>query len=98
MTRAEALDAEFEQFIRENPEVYRQFRLLAVKLKAKGINRYGAKSLWEVLRWQLAVKTNSPLSGPRLNNNFTSRLARKLMEEEDFADFFEIRTLKGNDS
>ena len=97
MTRAEQLDKEFEIFLAENPHVFRQFRMLAVKLKAKGIDRYGAKSLWEVLRWQLLVGTNAPIGTYRLNNNFTSRLARKLMEEEEFADFFETRQLKGHD-
>lgn len=73
--------------------------MLAVKIKAKGYDRWGAKSLWEVLRWELAVNTNAKVPGPRLNNNFVSRFARKLMEEEpeDFADFFETRQLRGGE-
>jgi hypothetical protein len=94
MSHEESLDRKFEQFLRENPQVFRQFRLLAVKLKAKGIERYSAKALWEVMRWQLLVQTNAPLGSYRLNNSFVSRLARKLMEEEEFADFFETRRLK----
>lgn len=99
MNRRLQLDAAFDRFISENPEVYRQFRLLAVKLKAKGIERWGAKSLWEVLRWQLAVETNASASSPRLNNNFTSRMARKLMadEPEEFGSFFELRRLAGGE-
>lgn len=97
MTRAEQLDEKFSRFLQENPHVFRQFRMLAVKLKAKGIERYGAKSLWEVLRWKLAVQTNAPLGSPRLDNSLVSRMARKLMEEEEFADFFETRQLKGHD-
>ena len=99
MTTRLQLDAEFERFLAENPEVYRRFRLLAVKLKAQGITRWGAKSLWEVLRWQLAVETNASVKDYRLNNNFTSRMARKLMAEEpdDFGGFFETRQLKGGE-
>ena len=98
MTRGQKLDYEFDEFIQANPHIYEKFRMLAVKLKAKGIDRWGAKSLWEVLRWDLAMETNAPIDGPALNNNYTSRMARKLMAEEpeDFAGFFELRKLKSN--
>ena len=90
------LDAEFDRFLAENPDVYRRFRTIAVKLKAKGFNRWGAKAIWEVLRYELAVSTNANVKDFRLNNNYTSRMARKLMNEfpEDFGDFFEVRQLK----
>ena len=99
MDRSLQLDAEFDRFLEENPHVFRRFSHLAVKLKAKGIERYGAKSLWEVLRWQLAVETNADAKSFRLNNNYVSRMARKLMREEpeDFAGFFELRSLKGGE-
>lgn len=97
MNRSLQLDAEFDRFISENPHVYARFRMLAVKLKARGIDRWGAKGIWEVLRWELAVTTNAGATDVMLNNNYTSRMARKLMAEEpeDFAGFFELRRLKG---
>ena len=95
MTRGQKLDFEFDQFVEENPHVYERFRMLAVKLMARGHTKWGAKSIWEVLRWELAVNTNAQVGGPKLNNNFTSRMARKLMaEDEEFAGFFELRKLK----
>ena len=99
LTRAEQLDLEFLQFQRDNPSVYPQFRLLAVKLKAKGIDRWGAKAIWEVLRYEMALKSVTTGEKYALNNNFTSRFARKLMDEEpeEFAGFFETRTLKGGE-
>ena len=72
MTRGQILDYEFDEFIQANPHIYKKFRMLAVKLKAKGIDRWGAKSLWEVLRWDLAMETNAPIDGPALNNNYMS--------------------------
>ena len=98
-TRAEQLDSEFIQFLRDNPTIYPKFRMLAVKLKAKGINRWGAKAIWEVLRYEMALKSVTTGEKYALNNNFTSRFARKLMTEEaeDFAGFFETRTLKGGE-
>ena len=94
--RALQLDAEFDRFVADNPEVYEQFRLLAVKLKAKGFTRWGAKAIWEVLRYELAVNTTNSVKDYKLNNNHVSRMARKLMNEEpeDFGDFFELRKLK----
>ena len=96
MTRGQILDYEFDEFIQANPHIYKKFRMLAVKLKAKGIDRWGAKSLWEVLRWDLAMETGAKSSDYALNNNHVSRLARKLMhdEPEDFEGFFELRRLK----
>ena len=98
-TRAEQLDSEFIQFLRDNPTVYPKFRMLAVKLKAKGIDRWGAKAIWEVLRYEMALKSVTSGEKYALNNNYTSRFARKLMDEEpeEFAGFFETRTLKGGE-
>ena len=55
--RAEQLDAEVVQFMRDNPTVYPKFRMLALKLKVKGIDRWGAKAIWEVLRYEMALKS-----------------------------------------
>ena len=98
-TRAEQMDSDFVRFLTDNPTVYPQFRMLAVKLKAKGIDRWGAKAIWEVLRYEMALKSVSSGEKYALNNNHVSRLARKLMSEEpeEFAGFFETRTLKGGE-
>lgn len=97
MNRALQLDAEVDKFISENPHIWKKFRMLAVKIKARGYERWGAKSLWEVLRWEMALETNAQVPGPKLNNNYVSRFARKLMEEEDFEGFFELRRLHGGE-
>ena len=36
--------------------------MLAVKLKAKGIDRWGAKAIWEVLRYEMAMETDAKSS------------------------------------
>jgi hypothetical protein len=97
LDRALQLDAEVDKFIHENPQVWQKFRLLACRIKAKGYDRWGAKSLWEVLRWEMALETNASAKGPKLNNNYTSRFARRLMEEPEFQGFFETRSLKGGE-
>ena len=37
MTRGQKLDYEFDEFIQANPHIYKKFRMLAVKLKAKAL-------------------------------------------------------------
>ena len=74
----EQMDSDFVRSC-DNPTVYPQFRMLAVKLKAKGIDRWGAKAIWEVLRYEMALKSVSSGEKYALNNNHVSRLARKLM-------------------
>lgn len=87
------LDAEFHRFHAENPHVYSALERLAFKLKNRGVQRWGVKALWEVLRYELALNTNEPVGTFRLNNNFTAYYARLLMERnpEDLAGFFETR-------
>ena len=97
MTRAELLDYEFGRFLEENPHVFRQFRMICCKLKAKGVDRWSCKNLFEILRWDHAITSNSPADSFVLNNSYTSRFARRLMEEPDFEGFFEVRRLRGGE-
>ena len=59
--------------------------------QVKGYDRWGR--LCGVLRWDLALNTNASATQPKLNNNFTSRMARKLVAEdpEEWDGFFEMR-------
>ena len=86
------MDLAFRRFHAENPHVYERLKRLAFKLKVRGVERYGMKALWEVLRYEEALETNAPASSFRLNNNYTASYARLLMaQEEDLEGFFELR-------
>ena len=86
----------FRRFHRENPHVYERLKRLAFKLKVRGVDRWGMKALYEILRYEEAVATNSPAALYRLNNNFTALYARMLMEREpDLEGFFEVRERVG---
>jgi hypothetical protein len=90
--------AAFREFHAENPHIYAQLERLAFKLRNRGVEKWGIKALWEVLRYELAIATNSPVSTFRLNNNYTAYYARLLMERnpEDLGGFFEIRERHGS--
>lgn len=82
----------FEAFHAANPEVYVAMVSLSRRAKAHG-RRPGVKAVWEMLRASLAVEHRD--KDYQLNNNFTSRYARLVMEREpDLAGFFEVRELK----
>ncbi|HOS93621.1 MAG TPA: hypothetical protein PLQ54_09935 [Armatimonadota bacterium] len=69
---------QFEQFDRENPHVYDKLVGLAIEWLDQNAS-VGMKMLWERLRWEFGVQTTE--EAPRLNNNYTSRYARKLLAD-----------------
>lgn len=84
-------DARFFRFVENNPHVLRRFVQLALELQATGVERYGAKAIWETLRYE-ALRTRGETI--KLNNNYVSRLARLAMATEPrLKGFFETRTL-----
>lgn len=92
--RGKGLEEQFWAYHEANPDVYRQLRELALQMRRGGVNKYGMKGLFEVLRWHHAMQTSDP-EGFKLNNNFTSFYARLLMDREPaLAGFFELRTLR----
>lgn len=90
-----SLDDRFAAFHAAHPEVYDELRKLAVTAKHRGRDRLGMKMLFEVLRWQ-RILAGLPAEGEefKLNNNYTSRYARLLMEQTpELAGMFETREL-----
>lgn len=83
----------FEAFHEANPHVYRAFRALALQMVRNGVNRYGISGLTEQLRWHFAMQTKGEAF--KISNDFRSRYARMLMENEpELKGFFELRTLR----
>lgn len=83
----------FEAFHEANPHVLTALVELATSLQERGHARYGIAGLFEVLRYQAALRTEGDTY--KLNNNFRSRYARLIMERVPRLEgFFEIRTLQ----
>jgi len=90
-----SIQEEFERFHRENPAVYRTLVRLARAYKARMGRAPGIGMLWEVMRWEIALETRRHPESFRFNNNYRSRYARLIMEQEpDLADAFETRRLR----
>lgn len=89
------LQGQFLQFHETNPMVYEALVQLARQLVERGQRKVGIGQLFEVLRWQVSMSTLDPSSDLKLNNNYRSRYARLIMEQEpDLADAFELRELR----
>lgn len=83
----------FESFHTTNPGVYQALVALVMEMRQRGVRRYGMKGLFEILRWRYAMRTQG--DEYKLNNIFTSRYTRKMVEEyAELRDFFELRELK----
>ena len=89
-----SLDEQFAAFNAAHPDVFALFVRFAREAKQSGRERFGAKAIMERLRWHLA--TSSSGEAPKINNNYTSRYARKLAElyPHEFGSFFEMRELR----
>lgn len=85
----------FDEFHRENPNVYRLLVNYSRAAIQAGRKTLGIKAVWERMRWHVYIELKQKEEGFKLNDHFTSRYARLIMEQEpDLADFFEIRRLR----
>lgn len=70
-----SMQERFEAFHEANPEVYRAFKVKALRLIHAGVRRYSAKAIVEVIRYDRVIKAHDP-DGFRINNNHSSGFAR----------------------
>ncbi len=83
----------FAAFHELNPHVYAALRTLALRLHGTGRRRGSIKQLFEVLRYEYSLRTEG--DEYKLNNNYHSRYARLLMENEQaLQGWFETRELR----
>lgn len=92
--REKSIQARFEAFHEANPHVYEVLVTLARQAKVAGKEKIGIGMLWEVMRWNQFISTDSKKEGYKLSNDFRSRYARMIMEqEEDLVGIFNVREL-----
>lgn len=74
----------------DDPAIWNEFKDLALQMIGRGIKRYGAKAIMEVIRFHRAVRSNDPCF--KVNNNLTSYYARRFHREfPQYDGFFETR-------
>lgn len=89
----ESLDTRFRNWLAANPHVLDAFIALAQQAARSGRKRIGAKLIVERLRWEYMLQTEA--DDFKLNNNYTSRLARAAVgKRPDLEPLFEFRELR----
>lgn len=87
------IEERFQEFHRANPAVFQLFEMYA-RLALNSGKRLGSRAIMERVRWEVYMKTRDG-EGFKINNNFTSRYARLLVEKHpEFDGFFEMRDLR----
>lgn len=84
----------FEQFHRDNPQVYVEFKAFLRELYRAGIRKTSAKLIINRVRWERQIQTKSN-DEFRINDAFSSRYARLFCEEYPaYASMFNQRELR----
>jgi len=89
-----SIQARFERFDAENPQVWERLVELMFEMQdyRNMMHRWSVKAAFEVMRYE-SLRTNQ--GDFKLPNDFTSRYARKLLENyPHFEGFIEIRELR----
>lgn len=71
----------FDKFNARYPDVYAMFERFALEAIVSGLDVFGAKAVWERLRWETGVRAfKTDAERFHLNNNYTAYYARLFME------------------
>ena len=82
----------FNNYHKENPQIWEAFKNYSFEAKKKGFKHYSANGIFEIIRWHTDVQSRDKY---KVNNNYRPDYARKMMEEfPEFKGFFRIRELK----
>jgi len=85
------LEVAFKTYHFNNPHIYNQFESMAFALIRAGRNHYGAKAIFEAMRYETAISGNDDF---KINNNYTSRYVRMFDKAHPgFSGFFRKRLL-----
>lgn len=95
----QTIQERFDRWIADHPDVWALYREFATRLRDQGKRRYGSKAIVEDIRYHCRTTAHDRPGKKEfiINNDFTSRLARKLIAEDaSFLEFFELRSLKAD--
>jgi hypothetical protein len=77
----------------QNEDIWKSFEALALKLLEARVTHFGAKALFEVIRYNRAI---AGVDGYSVNNNYPAYYARIFqMKYPQHAELFETRKVRG---
>lgn len=82
-------DKEFLQYHQTHPHLYEAFKTVAFDALNIGFKNYGAKGIFEIIRWKRAERGDGEF---KINNNYAPLFARLFVNEyPQYADFFRFK-------
>ena len=91
----DSIDARFARFHKANEHIFDMFRDYAFAAKDAGMNRYSADAILHRIRWNINVETKRAEGQPKINDHYSSRYARMLIDiYPEFDGFFILKKLK----
>lgn len=92
----DTIESRFQAFHAAHPGVYKKLREFSFELIAAGWDHFGISVVWERVRYESMLGHRPDEQQPwRLNDNFRSRYARLLIDQEPaLAEVFRVRQLR----
>lgn len=89
--------SKFDNYHQKNPHIYKLFEQFTFQAMEKGFKKYGAKSIFELIRWH--TKTNKTTDEFKINNSYAPDYARLFMKKHpQHSDFFFTRQIKNRNT
>jgi hypothetical protein len=96
-TRQDELQAEFDRYHQDNPQVYEAFKRLTFQLINAGRENFSASAVVERIRWGVSIGEYGS-DDFKINNNYRAFYARLFhMEHPNHDGFFRTRKQKSAD-
>jgi hypothetical protein len=87
------LKQKFDEWNKENPEVYALFKRFSFEAISKGHKRLSAWMIANRIRWETTIATTG--NDYKISNDFIALFARKFMEDyPEHEGFFKTKTMK----
>ena len=84
----------WEVFHEENPRVYALFDKFSREAAESGRGRFGARMIWERIRWYTTIETKSRNCDWKLNDHYITYYAREFMRRNpQYGKLFELRRM-----
>lgn len=88
----EDLVARFDEYHQAHPVVFEEFERRALQMRRAGRKRYSQWTIIQAIRWHHDLESTEPF---KINNDFIALYARLMIHHHpEFADFFELRSMK----
>jgi hypothetical protein len=98
MNRDDQIRARCNDFHQRHPEVWDRFVEIALELIRRGHKRYGAQTIFAIMRWEGSLGDDG-VTAFKLNNDFAARYARRFQRVyRENADFFATRRQRSKDT